>query len=85
MPLPMIASILEHEDADTFLHPALPAIHRYDQEHKTDYFQTLYEYLMNMLDKQRRRHAGAAQEHLPIPHQPHLGSCSTWTWRTPRR
>ena len=56
MPLPMIASILEHEDADTFLHPALPAIHRYDQEHKTDYFQTLYEYLMNMLDK----HAAAA-------------------------
>ena len=51
MPLPMIASILEHEDADTFLHPALSAIHLYDQEHKTDYFQTLYEYLMNMLDK----------------------------------
>lgn len=47
----MIASILEHEDADTFLHPALSAIHLYDQEHKTDYFQTLYEYLMNMLDK----------------------------------
>ena len=51
MPLPMIASILEHEDADTFLHPARSAIHLYDQEHKTDYFQTLYEYLMNMLDK----------------------------------
>lgn len=56
MPLPMIASILEHEDADTFLHPALAAIHRYDQEHRTDYFQTLYEYLVNMLDK----HAAAA-------------------------
>ena len=51
MPLPMIASILEHEDAETFLHPALAAMEQYDQAHKTGYFQTLYEYLMNMLDK----------------------------------
>ncbi len=51
MPRPMIAALLEHEDAETFLHPALPAMYRYDQAHNTAYFQTLYEYLMNMLDK----------------------------------
>lgn len=52
MPMPMIAAVLESEAAETFLDPVLQRIWDYDQENKTEYFRSMYAYVMKIFDKE---------------------------------
>ncbi len=51
MPLPLFASVLEHEAPETFLMSVLPRIQAYDREHGTEYFASLRAYTLSMHNK----------------------------------
>lgn len=52
MPLPMLASVLETEQAETFINPVLEQIRAYDAGNNTDYFDTIYQYAMHLFEKE---------------------------------
>ena len=51
MPLPLFASVLEHEAPETFLMSVLARIQAYDREHGTEYFASLRVYTLSMHNK----------------------------------
>jgi sugar diacid utilization regulator len=51
MPLPMFLSVLEHEQPETFIHPAVFAMRDYDAEHGTEYYATMRAFSMTMHNK----------------------------------
>lgn len=53
MPLPIFLSVLEHEQMETFIHPALFEMQRYDTEHGTEYYETMRAFSMTMHNKDR--------------------------------
>ena len=53
MPLPIFLSVLEHEQLETFIHPALIAMREYDAEHGTEYYATMRAFSMTMHNKDR--------------------------------
>ncbi len=53
MPLPIFLSVLEHEQEETFIHPAVQAMREYDQEHGTEYYATMRAFSMTMYNKDR--------------------------------
>lgn len=52
MPMPMIAAVLENEAAETFLDPVLQRIWDHDQENGTEFFRTIYTYVLKIFDKE---------------------------------
>ena len=52
MPMPMIAAVLESEMAETFLAPVLQRIWDYDQGNGTEFFRSMYAYVMKIFDKE---------------------------------
>ncbi|MCD8144904.1 MAG: helix-turn-helix domain-containing protein [Oscillospiraceae bacterium] len=48
MPLPMFSAALQQEDAAVFLHPSLMELKQYDQEHGTEYYETMRVFSLTM-------------------------------------
>ncbi len=48
MPLPMFSAALQQEDATVFLHPSLMELKQYDQEHGTEYYETMRVFSLTM-------------------------------------
>ncbi len=48
MPLPMFSAILQQEKASVFLHPSLAELKRYDDEHGTEYYETMRVFSLTM-------------------------------------
>lgn len=53
MPLPMFLSVLENEEPETFVHPAIYDMKEYDRTHGTEYYQTMREFSLCMHNKDR--------------------------------
>ena len=51
MPLPIFLSVLEHEQPETFVHPAVTAMREYDASHGTEYYATMRAFSMTMHNK----------------------------------
>lgn len=53
MPLPIFLSVIEHEQGETFIHPAVTAMREYDASHGTEYYATMRAFSMTMHNKDR--------------------------------
>ncbi len=51
MPLPIFLSVLEHEQPESFIHPAVFAMRDYDARHGTEYYETMRVFSMTMHNK----------------------------------
>ena len=51
MPLPMFSAALQQEEASVFLHPSLMELKKYDEEHGTEYYETMRVFSLTMHDR----------------------------------
>lgn len=51
MPLPMFSAALQQEDASVFIDPSLLELKKYDEEHGTDYYETMRVFSLTMHDR----------------------------------